>query len=145
MRSHYAELTIETTRNFEIINVTDRLRKVTTQSGIREGMATVQALHTTVALTVNEDEERLRHDIENWFLSIAPREAKWLHNDIHLRDCPPNEPENAHAHIIQMLLGHAQTIMVHEGAPVLGTWQSLLMVELDGPRTRRLAVQLLGV
>ncbi len=145
MRSHYAELTIETTRNFEIINVTDRLREVTTQSGIREGMATVQALHTTVALTVNEDEERLRHDIENWFLSIAPREAKWLHNDIHLRDCPPNEPENAHAHIIQMLLGHAQTIMVHEGAPVLGTWQSLLMVELDGPRTRRLAVQLLGV
>ena len=145
MRSHYAELTIETTRNFEIINVTGRLREVIAQSGIHEGLTTVQALHTTVALTVNEDEERLRRDIENWFLSIAPPEAKWLHNDIHLRDCPPDEPENAHAHIIQMLLGQAQTLIVHEGAPALGTWQSLLMVELDGPRTRRLAVQVLGV
>jgi secondary thiamine-phosphate synthase enzyme len=144
MRTHYAELTIDTTRSFEIVNVTERLREVVAQSGIGEGMAMVQALHTTVALTVNEDEERLRRDVENWFLSIAPPHARWLHNDIHLRDCPPDEPENAHAHIIQMLLGQAQTLIVHAGAPVLGRWQSVLMVELDGPRTRRLAVQVLG-
>ena len=144
MRHHYAELTIETTQSFEIVNVTEKLRTVVANSGVREGMTTVQALHTTVALTVNEDEERLRRDVENWFLSVAPPDAKWLHNDIHLRDCPPDEPENAHAHIIQMLLGQAQTFIVHDGAPVLGRWQSLLMVELDGPRTRTLAVQVVG-
>ena len=145
MRTHFEHLSVETTRNFEVIDITPRVREIISASGITEGQVLITSLHTTVALTVNENEERLLRDMEHYFLSIAPREAKYLHNDIHLRDCPPDEPENAHAHLIAMLLGNSEALAVHEGAPALGKWQSLLMVELDGPRDRRLAVQVLGV
>jgi len=144
MKHHHAGLTIETSASFELINITARLQELLAASAIGQGLLHVSALHTTVAITVNEDEERLRADIENHFLKLAPPRARWLHNDIHLRDCPPDEPENAHAHLIAMMLGHQQTIAVHEGRLVLGKWQSVLMAELDGPRRRTLAVSILG-
>ncbi len=145
MRTHFDHLTVETARNFQVIDITAQLREIITASGIAEGQVLITSLHTTVALTVNENEERLLRDMEHYFLSIAPPEARYLHNDLHLRDCPPDEPENAHAHLIAMLLGNAEMLALHEGAPVLGRWQSLLMVELDGPRQRRLAVRVMGV
>ena len=144
MVAHFDHIEIETGGSFEVIDITARLREIIERAGIREGQVLITSLHTTVALTVNENEERLLKDMENFFLSVAPPQARYLHNDIHLRDCPPDEPENAHAHLIAMLLGNAEMLTVHDGAPVLGTWQSLLMVELDGPRRRRLAVQVLG-
>jgi thiamine phosphate synthase YjbQ (UPF0047 family) len=58
---------------------------------------------------------------------------------------PPDEPENAHSHLIAMLLGNSETVTVHDGVPVLGRYQSILLLEMDGPRERTLAVQVLGV
>ena len=144
MRTHYVELTHETERHFQVIDITEDIRQAVAASGIAEGMAIVGSLHTTVALTVNENESRLLRDMEDFFLSLAPPQAAYLHDDIHLRDCPPEEPQNAHAHLIAMMLGNALTLVVHAGAPVLGAWQSVLMVEVDGPRTRRLALQVMG-
>ena len=144
MRHFFGHVEVQTEAGFQVIDITPRLRAMVLQSGIDEGQVVITSLHTTVALTVNENEERLLRDIEAFFLAMAPPQARYLHNDIHLRDCPPDEPENAHAHLIAMMLGNAETLVVHEGQPVLGRWQSLLMVELDGPRQRRLAVQVLG-
>jgi len=144
MPSHYREIHHHTAAGFAVHDLTDAVQTVVTGTGVREGTVTVSSLHTTLALTVNENEARLLDDMRHHLLRLMPPDARYRHNDIHLRDCPPDEPENAHAHLLAMLLGHAQTLIIHDGRLALGRWQSLLLVELDGPRERRIAVQVVG-
>ncbi len=144
MGAFYHRLEIETGTGFSIHDITGEVRGLVAESGIAEGMVVVSSLHTTCAVSVNENEARLLDDIPDCFLRLVPPDAAYRHNDIHLRDCPPDEPENAHAHLIAMMLGNAQTLPVHEGRPDLGRWQSILLVELDGPRRRQVAVQVWG-
>jgi len=145
MPSHYQELKIETRQSFEVLDITTHIRSLVTASGIVEGMITVSSLHTTCALTVNENEKLLVTDIREFFLGLADPDAGYEHNKLHLRpDIPPDEPENAHAHLIAMLLGNSETLAIHDGEPVIGRYQSVLLLEMDGPRERRLAAQILG-
>ncbi len=144
MNSFYRRIELQTGRGFSLHNLTGEVCELVECSGLREGMAVISSLHTTCALTVNEDEARLLDDIRLNFWRLMPPDGRYLHNDLHLRDCPPDEPENAHAHLIAMMLGNSATLPIHGGRPELGRWQSLLLVELDGPRNRQIAVQLLG-
>ena len=86
---------------------------------------------------------------------LAPPAAPYLHNDLHLRPAPENwpgghpawaqqEPQNAHSHLLSMVLGNTSTVPVTGGKLALGTWQSVLLVELDGPRPRTVGIQLVG-
>ena len=144
--SYYKELKIATEKSFEVRDVTENVAALVRESGVSEGSVSISSLHTTCALSVNENEERLFDDIRSYFLAIAPPDRPYKHNDLHLRvGIPPDEPENAHAHLIAMMLGNSETVAVHEGALVLGRYQSLLLLEMDGPRERTLAVQVLGV
>lgn len=146
MLNYYKELNVPTGKSFEVLDITDAIVAVVSESGVLEGTVTITSLHTTCALSVNENEERLFDDIRNFFLTIAPPEGAYKHNDLHLRvNIPPDEPENAHSHLIAMMLGNSETVTVHKGALVLGRYQSILFLEMDGPRERRLAVQVLGV
>ncbi|MCX8048583.1 MAG: secondary thiamine-phosphate synthase enzyme YjbQ [Methylohalobius sp.] len=144
MANYYLRLVVQTRANFEVIDLTERVQSCITSSGIAEGIAVVSSLHTTVAVVVNENEPRLLEDIREQFLRLLPPDGNYRHNDLHLRDCPPDEPENAHAHLIAMMLGNSVTLSVHLGRLDLGDWQALLMIELDGPRLRQVAVQVLG-
>jgi len=69
---------------------------------------------------------------------LIPSEDKYLHNDIELRACPPDEPDNAHLHLATMLLGSSEVIHLRDGQLVLGQWQSAMLYELDGPVAARL-------
>ena len=143
--NYYHELKVATDGSFAVSDITDRVNAVVKASGISEGMVTITSLHTTCALSVNENETRLFDDINNFFLKIAPSDAPYKHNDLHLRvNIPPDEPENAHAHLIAMMLGNSEALTVHNGAAVLGRYQSILFLEMDGPRDRRLAIQVIG-
>ncbi len=146
MKSCYREIAVATTENFGVHDVTDHVRAIVRESGVREGVVTVTSRHTTCAISVNENEERLLEDIREFFLRLAPPDARYLHNDLHLREnIPPDEPENAHAHLIAMMLGNSESLCVHEGEPVLGRYQSVLLVEMDGPRDRTVAVMVCGM
>ena len=126
-------------------DITDNIRAVVGESGVMEGMAVITSLHTTCALSVNENEERLFEDIRDFFLTIAPPDGSYKHNDLHLRfNIPHDEPENAHSHLIAMMIGNSEIVTVHDRALVLGRYQSILLLEMDGPRERTLAVQVLG-
>lgn len=145
MSSFYQELKISTGKSFAVSDVTEKVAAVVRESGVLEGMITITSLHTTCALSVNENEERLFEDIRNFFLTIAPPEGAYKHNDLHLRvNIPPDEPENAHSHLIAMMLGNSEMLAVHNGTLALGRYQSILLLEMDGPRERTLAVQVLG-
>lgn len=144
MRSVHHRLELTTGKGLSVHNLTEDVRSLVTASGIRDGLVTVTCRHTTTALAVNEDEERLLADIEAFFARLVPADARYLHNDIHLRDCPPDEPENAHAHLAALLLGASESIPLADGELLLGTWQSVLLVELDGPRRRGVGLQIIG-
>ena len=146
MNSFYKEIEVSTTESFSVMDVTKQISTVVSESGLQEGIVTITSLHTTCALSVNENEVRLFDDIRAYFLRLAPPEDAYKHNDLHLRvNIPPDEPENAHAHLIAIMLGNSEVVPLHAGQLKLGQYQSVLLLEMDGPRERRLAVQILGI
>lgn len=138
-------LNVETKENIDIYNVTPQVEAILRESKLKSGQVLVFSRHTTTALTVNENEVRLLEDIKNYLRKLAPATDKYLHDDLHLRDVPPDEPINAHSHLMAMTMGNSEVIPIIDGELGLGTWQSVLFLELDGPRKRTLGVQLMGI
>lgn len=133
-----------TGKGISLHDLMPELRKSVVQSGIQNGFVTVTSQHTTTAIAINENEARLIADIKNFLTRLIPPEDRYLHNDIALRNCPPDEPENAHSHLAAMLLGSSEVITLANGELVLGQYQSVMLYELDGPRTRKVSVQIYG-
>ena len=135
----------DTTRATEFVDITARIREAVRRSGLRDGRVHLQSLHTTLGIAVNEDEPLLHRDFETLLERLAPTSAGYEHDDFSRRfDVPLDEPVNGHAHCRQLLLTAFATLLVEGGELVLGRWQSVFAVELNGPRHRRLAVQLDG-
>ena len=135
-------LTLETTDRVELTDITERLREVVRASGVREGIVSVWSMHTTCAVFINEAQRALHADIKRLLETMVDRHADWMHNDPRHSDC---DRVNADSHLRAMLLGHSLTLQVTGGEPVLGQWQRVLVAELDGPRSRTLRVQAMGV
>lgn len=129
----------------EFVDLTDRIRDSLVRDGLRNGRVHLQSLHTTVGLAVNENEPLLLRDFAAMLERLAPARAGYEHDDFSRRfDVPLGEPVNGHAHCRQLLLSGSITLLVEEGELVLGRWQSVFAVELDGPRPREVAMQLDG-
>ncbi|MGD1910156.1 MAG: secondary thiamine-phosphate synthase enzyme YjbQ [Rivularia sp. (in: cyanobacteria)] len=155
---------ITTTEGINIHNITLQIQEIISSSEIQNGQglpakffspkkiwqATRQVLvfsrHTTTALAINENEERLLQDAKVFLQKIAPQSDKYLHNDLHLREnIPPDEPRNAHSHLMAMMLSSSEVIPIVDGKLALGTYQSVLFFELDGARKRTIFCQLSGI
>lgn len=138
-------LRFKTSSATQFVDITERLRDEVRRSGLRVGRIHLQSLHTTVGLAVNENEPLLLRDFESLLERLAPSGAGYEHDDFARRfDIPTDEPVNGHAHCRQLLLTGFTTVLVEESDLVLGRWQSVFAVELDGPRNRELAIQLEG-
>lgn len=138
-------LRFETSRATEFVDITELLRQEVRRAGMRMGRLHLQSLHTTLGLAVNENEPLLLRDFANMLERFAPVGAGYEHDDFARRvDIALDEPINGHAHVRQLLLTGFATLLVEEGDLVLGRWQSIFAVELDGPRHRELALQLDG-
>ena len=134
MPSTEFEFTIRTRSRLELANVTRELESAVRESGIESGIALAFVPHATCALLLNEDEAGLREDmlrLASEVIEPLRRKAPFAHDRI---------DDNAGAHLGAVLLGPSLTIPVSNGRPALGTWQSLFLVELDGPRSRTLRV-----
>jgi len=133
-----ASIEIRTDSRTAIVNVTAEARKALSQARITRGLAVLTVPHTTCGLCVNEDEPGLRRDLERVVATlidlVKPQEG--FHHD--------RVDDNARAHLTAVLLGHSLTLPVVDSTLSLGTWQSLFLVEIDGPRQRRLDMVFLG-
>lgn len=136
-------------------DLTPQINEALAKSGVVSGQVNILSRHTTTAVTINEMEGRLVDDSRQFLLKLCPPAYPYLHNDLHLRDGPPDwpggneawraqEPINCHSHLLAMLLGASETVSVHDGKLTIGAWQSIIMVELDGPRDRKIAVHVMG-
>ena len=137
-------ITLETEPGINIHNITPQVKAILAATSIKNGQVIVFVRHTTTALAINEYEVRLLKDIQVHLEKLAPRTDKYLHNDLHLRDVPPDEPENAHSHLMAMMLNNTEIIPIVDGELALGTYQSILFLELDGSRQRNILVQING-
>jgi secondary thiamine-phosphate synthase enzyme len=135
---------LDTGAGISLHDITPGIRGVIEQSGMATGFVTVTSQHTTTAIAINEHEARLLDDVKAFLARLIPPGDGYLHNDIALRDCPPDEPQNAHSHLAAMLLGSSEVIGLAEGTLVLGRYQSVMLYELDGPRRRKVHVQVFG-
>jgi secondary thiamine-phosphate synthase enzyme len=139
-------VSLRTSRRLQFVDLTELVAERVRRSGVREGMATVQSRHTTAAVLVNENEPLLLQDFEDLLTRWAPAERPYRHNDLDAREgVPADERPNAHAHAQALLLGPSVCLNVTAGQLDLGEWQSVFLVELDGPRDRSFSVQVLGV
>ena len=139
---HAESLELQTTDRVELVDLTELIREVLGRSPVREGLASLWSMHTTCALFINEVQSALHADIRRLLEQVVVRDADWMHNDPAHSDC---DRMNADAHLRAMLLGHSLTLQITGGDIVLGTWQRVLAAEMDGPRTRTVRVQLMGV
>ena len=138
-------LRFESTHPTQFIDLTDRIRDEVRRSGLTTGRIHLQSLHTTLGLAVNENEPLLLRDFAGLLERLAPGDGTYEHDDFTRRiDVASDEPVNGHAHCRQLLLTGFATLLVEDGELVLGRWQSVFAVELDGPRQRQLAFQLDG-
>ena len=135
---------LNTGEGISFVDLNNDINSAIDHSGISDGFVIVSSRHTTTAICINENEERLRADIKAWLTRLAPPGSKYLHNDIAQRDCPPDEPENAHSHLMAMLLGSSETIPIVNRTLQLGEYQSVMLFDLDGPRERTVNIHVIG-
>ena len=126
----------------QLINITDRINEIVRKSGIRDGVVHLQSLHTTTAVFLNEWQDALLHDVQTFLEQLVGRELPWRHNNPAYSDC---ERSNADSHLRGMLLGQTLSLQVRNSSVLLGTWQSIILAELDGPRSRSMSVQVVGM
>ncbi len=140
-----SRISIDSSEKTELIDITRQLYEIVRKSRIKEGIATVFTNHTTTAIFVNENEQGLVHDMKQFLEKLAPQFRRYEHDEMEKRPgIPTDEPANAHSHLKSMLIGASETIPVIDGEPELGTWQKVFLAELDGPRSRKVIVQILG-
>lgn len=129
-------------------DVTDLIRGVARRSGVGHGYLLAMSAHTTCALIVQENEPLLLADLSDRLRRFAPLEEVYRHNEMDVRTvnvCGLDECANGHSHCQHALLGAEVSLMVRDGEIILGRWQRVLLVELDHPRPRQVAVQVTGV
>lgn len=145
MQNILNKITLETKKQFEIIDITEHVRKIVAQSGVKSGIAIIFCPHTTAAVRLNHNESLLMQDIMKMLYRLVPIDTSYSHDLFEVRQTvSPNERSNGHAHVKAFLLGSSESLIVENSDLVLGSKQSVFFVELDGGRSREVAVKILG-
>ena len=150
-QSHWSvtheHLVLGTRRSQRFIDITERVLCCAHLSGVSEGTVTVQSLHSTAAIVINENEPLLLDDLGRVLASWAPADARYSHDDFERRtaNMRPDERPNGNAHARAMALQVSATLAVIGTRVQLGRWQRILLAEPDGPRSRQMLVTTAGL
>lgn len=129
-------LSVDTERPQQAIDITAQVRDAVKRAGVESGMCQVMVMHSTAAVVVNETADpNIGADVLAALDRAVPEHAGWLHDRI---------DDNAHSHIKGSILGPSELLPVRDGEVVLGTWQGIWLFEFDGPRTRKVFVNVLA-
>ena len=132
---YFQEVTLTTKARVDLVDLTDQVTGFVHECNVSAGICLIDSFHSTTAIVVNEHERGLMTDLLTTLQELFPRGRGWLHDRV---------DDNADAHLASMFLGHATAFPIKDGQLCRGTWQNIFLVELDGPRTRRVLVEVLG-
>ncbi len=135
-RWHTEYLWFNTKRHRELVRVTDEVERIVAASGVQEGMALVSAMHITAGVYVNDDEEGLFQDMEEWLQRLCPEGVEYRHH--------ATGETNGDAHLKSLLIGHQALVPITKGKLDLGPWQQIFYAEFDGQRRKRVVVKVWG-
>ncbi len=138
MKSLTEHLWFNTKSRRELINITPEVEKLVRQSGVKEGLCLVNAMHITASVFVNDDESGLHSDIEKWLERLAPHApvSQYSHN--------LTGEDNADAHLKRTVMGREAVLAITGGSLDLGPWEQLFYGEFDGRRKKRVLVKIIG-
>ncbi|MFX1498109.1 MAG: secondary thiamine-phosphate synthase enzyme YjbQ [Promethearchaeota archaeon] len=130
----FEEFRIKTQKREELINITNEINKILKSTGIKEGVCRIFVPHTTAGITINENADpAVMRDIIAFLSKLIPQSSSFSHME-----------GNSDAHIKSSLTGPSLDIIIHNGNLILGTWQGCYFAEFDGPRNRKIYIQIQG-
>jgi len=137
MKSFRKELWFETRNRRELINITRDIQICVAESGIKEGLVLVNAMHITSSIFINDDESGLHHDFEVWLEKLAPEKphSQYKHNGFE---------DNADAHLKRTIMGREVVVALTKGELDFGPWEQIFYGEFDGKRRKRVLVKIIG-
>ena len=137
MKSFRKELWFNTNHRRELLNITPQIEQCLEESGIKEGMCLVNAMHITAGVFINDDEPGLHQDFETWLEKLAPEKpySQYRHN---------NGEDNADAHLKRTIMGREVVVAVTGGKLDFGPWEQIFYGEFDGKRKKRVLVKIIG-
>ena len=138
MKSYRKELWFNIPARRAFVNITPEVETALRESGIREGLVLVNAMHITASVFINDDETGLHKDYEKWLETLAPHEPtdQYRHND--------TGEDNADAHMKRQLMGREVIVAVTNGQLDFGTWEQIFYGEFDGQRRKRVLIKIVG-
>ncbi|MFZ9874411.1 MAG: secondary thiamine-phosphate synthase enzyme YjbQ [Candidatus Methylacidiphilales bacterium] len=137
MKSFRKELTFRTPTRRALLNITPEVESALAESGIREGLCLVNAMHITASVFINDDESGLHEDFEKWLEKLAPEKphSQYRHN---------GSEDNADAHLKRTLMGREVVVAVTTGRLDFGPWERIFYGEFDGKRAKRVLIKIVG-
>jgi secondary thiamine-phosphate synthase enzyme len=138
MKSYRKELWFNTPERMAFINITLQVEECVKESGVKEGLVLVNAMHITASVFINDDEAGLHKDYARWLEHLAPHEpiSQYRHND--------TGEDNADAHIKRQVMGREVVVAITGGKLDFGTWEQIFYGEFDGRRRKRVLVKIIG-
>lgn len=136
MKSYTEYLWFNTEKRRDYILITDQVERAVEKSGVKEGLCLVSAMHITAAIYVNDAEEGLIEDIDEWVEKLAPFRKDYKHHQ--------TGEDNADAHLKRLLIGHQVILPITKGKLDLGPWEQVYYAEFDGQRRKRVVVKIIG-
>jgi len=138
MKSYRKELTFSIPSRRGYVNITRQVDEALRESGVKEGLVLVNAMHITASVFINDDESGLHQDYDTWLETLAPHEPvdQYRHND--------TGEDNADAHMKRQVMGREVVIAVTNGELDFGTWEQIFYGEFDGRRRKRVLVKIIG-
>jgi len=138
MKSLTEYLTFKTKSRRAFVNITPDVKKLVLESGVKEGLCLVNAMHITASVFINDNESGLHHDYEKWLEELAPHEPieDYRHND--------TGEDNADAHLKRQVMGRDVVVAITNGKLDFGPWETIFYGEFDGRRNKRVLVKIIG-
>ena len=138
MKTVRDEIWFNTKTRRAYLNITGQVQKIIDQSGIKEGLCLVNAMHISASVYINDDENGLLHDYDVWLEKLAPHEpvSQYRHND--------TGEDNADAHLKRQVMGREVVVAVTGGKLDFGPWEQIFYGEFDGRRKKRVLVKIIG-
>lgn len=128
------EILVKTKQRYELVDITDKIENIVEKSEIKEGIVLIFVPHSTAGVLITENEENLKKDFIELFEKLVEG-LNFYHNRI---------DDNADSHLLSALIGQGRFLLIKDGKILKGIWQNIFLAEFDGPRERRVIVQVLS-
>ena len=137
MKSHTKYLTFEVPARMDFVNITPQVEQAVVESGVREGLCLVNAMHITASVFINDNEPGLHEDYKEWLEHLAPHDpSRYRHNR--------TGEDNGDAHHKRQIMGREVVVAINDGKLDFGTWERIFYGEFDGRRSKRALIKIIG-